>query len=146
MPQRTTHLFTGIVLLAASAAQAQSAFSIGPLAGLAVAGANPDASPDVTITYRTGFEAGIQSVVQVSHVAVQPSLRYAQKGFHYHYGQGLYDSDTDYRLNYLTLPLNVAIPLAPMAKGYRSLLAPTLECCSLSYHTCGGAAQRGLEH
>jgi len=124
MLQRTTHLLTGILVLAASAAQAQSAFSIGPLASLTVAGANPDTSPDVTITYRTGAEAGIQSVVQFGHVAVQPSLRYTQKGFHYHYGHGLYDSDTDYRLNYLTLPLNVAYSLRPDGQGLQVFAGP----------------------
>jgi hypothetical protein len=124
MPQRTTFLVTALFLLVASAAQAQTAFSIGPLVGLAVAGANPSSSPDVTITYRTGLEAGVQSVLQVGHVAVQPSVRFTQKGLHYHYGSGLYNKDTDYRLNYLTLPLSVAYSLRPDGQGLHVFAGP----------------------
>lgn len=126
MPTKTTAYSTGLFLLGAFAAQAQTAFSIGPLAGLTVAGANESASPDITITYRTGFEAGVQSVLQLGHVAVQPSLRFTQKGLHYHYGSGLYNSDTDYRLNYLTLPLNVAYSLRPDGQGLHVFAGPYL--------------------
>lgn len=124
MPQIATYLVTGLCLLVASAAQAQTAFSIGPLVGLAVAGANESSSPDITITYRTGFEAGVQSVFQVGHMAVQPSLRFTQKGLHRHYGSGLYNSDTDYRLNYLTLPLNLAYSLRSDGQGWHVFAGP----------------------
>jgi hypothetical protein len=123
MPQYFT-LFTGLLLLVASAAQAQTAFSIGPLGGLTVAAVNPSASPDITITYRTGFEAGVQSVLQVGHVAVQPSLRFTQKGLHYHYGLGLYDKDADYRLHYLTLPINLAYSLRADGQGLHVFAGP----------------------
>lgn len=124
MLQRTTLLVTGLILLGACAAQAQTTFSIGPVAGVTVAGANSSASPDITITYRTGFEAGVQSVLQVGRVAVQPSLRFTQKGLHYHYGLGLYNKDTDYRLNYLTLPLNLAYSLRPDGQGWQVFAGP----------------------
>jgi hypothetical protein len=124
MPRNTTSLLTGLFLFGAFAAQAQTTFSIGPLAGLAVAGANPSSSPDITITYRTGFEAGVQSVLQVGHVAVQPSLRFTQKGLHHHYGSGLYERDTDYRLNYLTLPLNLAYSLRADGQGVHVFAGP----------------------
>ena len=120
----TTHLLTGTLLLAASVAQAQSAFSIGPLAGLSVAGTNPSTSPDITITYRPGFEAGIQSVVQFGHVAVQPSLRFSQKGLHDYYEQGLFERAIGYRLNYLTLPLNVAYSLRDNGQGLHVFAGP----------------------
>jgi hypothetical protein len=124
MPQHTTSLATGLFLLVASATQAQTAFSVGPLGGLAVTGTNPGSSPDVTITYRTGFEVGVQSLLQVGHVAVQPSLRFTQNGLHHHYGSGLYERDTDYRLNYLTLPLNLAYSLRADGQGLQVFAGP----------------------
>ena len=124
MTRNTTYLFTGLFLLVAFAAQAQTAFSIGPLAGLAVAGATGSSSPDITITYRPGFEAGVQSVLQVGHVAVQPSLRFTQKGLRHHYGSGLYNKDTDYRLTYLTLPLNLAYSLRSNGQGVHVFAGP----------------------
>lgn len=123
MTPRTIALGT-LFLLVATAAQAQTAFSIGPLSGLTIAATNPSSSPNTTITYRTGFEVGVQSVLQFGHVAVQPSLRFAQKGLHLHYESGSYTQDTDYRLNYLTLPLNVAYYLHPDGQGLHVLAGP----------------------
>ncbi len=124
MRLNTTYLLTGTLLVAASVAQAQSAFSIGPLAGLTVAGTNPSTSPDVTITYRTGFEAGVQSVVQFGQIAIQPSFRFSQKGLYHHYGSGKYNRDTDFRLNYLTLPLNLAYSLRSNGQGLHVFAGP----------------------
>lgn len=119
-----THFLTGTFLLITSASQAQTAFSIGPLMGLAVSGTNESSNPNITITYRTGFEVGVQGLVQVGHVALQPSLRFSQKGLHYHYGSGLSSSDTDYRLNYLILPLNVAYSLHADGQGLQVFAGP----------------------
>ncbi|MGI4874577.1 MAG: porin family protein [Janthinobacterium lividum] len=124
MRQHPTPLITGLCLLVTIAAQGQNVFSIGPLVGLTVAGANESTSPDITITYRTGLEAGVQSVLQLGHLAVQPSLRFTQKGLHYHYGSGLFNSDTDYRLNYLMLPLNLAYSLRSDGQGWQVFAGP----------------------
>ncbi|RZK24479.1 MAG: hypothetical protein EOO63_17120 [Hymenobacter sp.] len=79
-----TCFLLGSSLLFATAAQAQATFSIGPQASLNVAGATNAATSTTTSTYRTGFEASIQSVVQFGHVAVQPLLRFSQKGLSEH--------------------------------------------------------------
>lgn len=125
----TSFLISNLALLA-SAVQAQTTFSIGPLASLNVAGVSNTATSSTgsnastTITYRPGFEAGLQSVLQFGHLAVQPSLRFSQKGLHQHYGYDLYTSYTDYRLNYLTLPLNIAYSLRADGQGFQVFAGP----------------------
>jgi hypothetical protein len=52
------------------------AFSIGPQVGLNVAGATNASTSNTTLTYRAGFEVGLQGVLQFKHLAVQP-LPYA---------------------------------------------------------------------
>lgn len=117
-------LLAGGLALLAAPAQAQTTFSIGPQVGLTVAGAS-NASPNTsTIHYRAGFEAGVQSIVQFGHLAVQPSLHFSQKGLNEHYGYDLYSRYTDYRLNYLTLPLNVAYSLRPDGQGLQVFAGP----------------------
>ncbi|RZJ91159.1 MAG: PorT family protein, partial [Hymenobacter sp.] len=129
MSRKFTSLLLSSLSLAALAAQAQTTFSIGPLASLNVVGASNTATStttntSTTIIYRLGFEAGLQSILQFGHLAVQPSLRFSQKGFHRHYGYDLYSSYTDYRLNYLTLPLNVAYSLRTDGQGFQVFAGP----------------------
>jgi hypothetical protein len=124
MKRKFTLLLLSSLSLATFAAQAQTTFSIGPLASLNVAGASNTATTSTTITYRLGFEAGLQGVLQFRRLAVQPSLRFSQKGFHRHYGYDLYSSYTDYRLNYLTLPLNVAYSLRADGQGLQVFAGP----------------------
>lgn len=111
-------------LLVASAAQAQVTFSVGPQAGLTVAGSSNNDRTNTTINYRAGFEAGVQSIVQIGQVAVQPSLRFSQKGLYERTGSGLYSRYTNYRLNYLTLPINVAYSLRPDGQGPQLFTGP----------------------
>jgi hypothetical protein len=120
----TTLLLAGGLTLLATKAQAQTTFSIGPQVGLTVAGASNPSPGTTTIHYRTGFEAGLQSIVQFGHLAVQPSLHFSQKGLNEHYGRSLYSRYTDYRLNYLTLPLNVAYSLRPDGQGLQVFAGP----------------------
>ncbi len=80
MRQRTTTLLTSTFLLAVSAAQAQTSVSIGPLLGLN--GTSGPSRGSWTISPRVGAEVGVQSVLQVGHLAVQPSLRFSQKGWY----------------------------------------------------------------
>jgi hypothetical protein len=101
----------------ATAAQAQVTLSVGPQVGLTKVGTSDNDRPNTTINYRTCFEAGVQSVVQIGHVAVQPSLRFSQKGLYERTDIDLYSRDTNYRLNYLTLPVNVAYSLHPDGHG-----------------------------
>jgi hypothetical protein len=118
-------LLTSSLFLVGPAAHAQAAFSIGPQVGLNVAGVTNTATSNTTLTYRAGFEAGLQGVVQLGHLAVQPSLRFSQKGLHRHYGSSLGSStETDYRVNYLTLPVNVAYSLRPDGQGFQVFAGP----------------------
>ncbi|RZK88652.1 MAG: PorT family protein [Hymenobacter sp.] len=74
--------------------------------------------------YRTGFAAGLQGIVQFGHLAVQPSLHFSQKGLDEHSGSGLYSRYTDYRLNYLLLPVNVAYSLHSGGQGVQVFAGP----------------------
>jgi hypothetical protein len=111
-------------LLVATAARAQVIFSVGPQAGLTVAGSSNNDRTNTTVNYRAGFEAGVQSIVQIGQVAVQPSLRFSQKGLYERTGSGLYSRYTNYRLNYLTLPINVAYSLRPDGQGLQVFAGP----------------------
>ena len=114
-------LLTGTFLIASPAAQAQTSFSAGPIASFNNTGASFVTSHDVTGSYRTGFEVGVQGNFQSGHLAVQHSLRFSQKGFHHHeynYGQNY---DTDFRLNYLTLPISAAYCFRPDGRGFQVL-------------------------
>jgi hypothetical protein len=120
----TASLLTSSLLLLGTTTYAQLAFSIGPQVGLNVAGATNTSTSNTTLTYRAGFEAGLQSVVQLGHLAVQPSLRFSQKGLHRHYGYSFGSTETDYRVNYLTLPVNVAYSLRSDGQGLQVFAGP----------------------
>jgi hypothetical protein len=120
----TAFFLGGLFLLTASVAQAQMAFHIGPQIGLNVAGITNTSPTDNTITYRRGVEAGVQSELQFGHLAVQPSLRFSQKGLHYHKGIDLGSNEADYRINYLTLPVNLAYCLRADGQGLQIFAGP----------------------
>lgn len=120
----TLSLLSSSLFLLATAAQAQPAFSIGPRVGLNVSGVSNSSPDNTTIHYRPGFAAGLQSSVQFGHLAVQPSLQFSQKGLDEHYGRGLYSRYTTYRLNYLTLPINVAYSLRSGGQGLQVFAGP----------------------
>lgn len=122
--QLTASLLTSGLLLLATAAQAQTTFSIGPQVGLNVSGATNAAPSNTTYTYRAGFEAGVQGAVQFGHLAILPSLRFSQKGLHRHYGYDFGSTETDYRINYLTLPVNVAYCLRRDGQGFQAFAGP----------------------
>lgn len=137
--QLTTSLLASCLSLLATVAQAQTTFSIGPHVGLNVAGTTNRSPGNTTIRYRTGFEAGLQSVVQFDRWAVQPSLQFSQKGFNEHQGDGLYSRYTDYRLNYLTLPVNIAYSLRSDGQGWQVVAGPYVAML------LGGSYQRTSE-
>jgi len=104
-------LFLGGGLLLAGAAQAQATFSVGPRIGGNVSTAHFAEGTD-KIASRWGFEAGVAGALRVGHVAVQPAVLFAQRG--YTRTPAFYDSgfggltQTSVRLNYVTIPLQLA--------------------------------------
>lgn len=121
--KHTLLLFSSLFCVKGTAL-AQATFSFGPVAALGVAGTNKLAESNVTTTYRTSGAVGIQGVVQFAHLSMQPSLRFAQKGLHYHYSYRTGTNDIDYRFNYLTLPLNVCYSLRTEGRGLQLFAGP----------------------
>jgi hypothetical protein len=120
---RTTLLLCALSL-SVETAQAQTKLSLGPVVGLNIAGTTNKSPSNTTINYRRGFEAGLQSVIQFGHLAVQPSLRFSQKGLYERYGVDLYSRFTNYRLHYLTLPVNVAYSFRQDEQGLQVFAGP----------------------
>jgi hypothetical protein len=118
--KHTLRLLAGGLLLAGTA-QAQATFSVGPRVGLNVSSVRLPTIDDASTQSRPGLEAGLTSTVQFGHFAVQPSLLFSQKG--YRTSSYLFSFDMlipyeeDIRLNYLTLPLNLAYTLGREGQG-----------------------------
>jgi len=130
--KHTYFLLIGSLLLAGTA-HAQATFSIGPRVGGNLSSAHFSTKGQTSYvssayTNRQGFEAGLTSTVQLGHLAVQPSLLFSQKGYR---GSGyslsfdmLSSYEQDVRLNYLTLPLNLAFTLGHDGQGLQILAGP----------------------
>lgn len=117
-------LLTGL----APVAHAQTTFGLGPLVGGNAASARYGEST-YPVLGRAGVEAGLQGVVGFGHFALQPALLFSQKGFgatledEYELGDHKTTTAT-YRLNYLTLPLNVAYALQADGRGFQVFAGP----------------------
>jgi hypothetical protein len=123
----------GLVL--AAPAHAQARFSIGPRVGLNVSTApyeNKAQNRSYDTAYRTGVEAGVQAAAAFGQWAVQPALVYSQKGFNINDtnttssgGQTLTQVDkSTYRLNYLSLPINLVYSLQAGGLGLQVFAGP----------------------
>lgn len=124
-------------LLLASAAHAQVTFSMGPRLGLNVSSAP---FKDEYRTYdtggRLGAEAGFAFDLNFGHFALQPAVLYSQKGFTINQTySSTYTSpsyvettrttlDEEYRLNYVTIPLNFAYALRADGQGLQLFAGP----------------------
>lgn len=110
-------------------AQGQTTFSFGPQVGLSLATAHflDDASRTAT-TRRWGVEAGLAGNVQVGRFAFQPSVLFSQKGYHstgYLSGFEIFGTyEETFRLNYLTVPLNLAFTLGHAGQGVQVFAGP----------------------
>lgn len=117
-------LLAGSLLLTATA-HAQTTFNVGPHVGLSVATAY---FPSKSTSARAGVEAGLTSSLQLGHFAVQPSVLFSQKGYRTHGELIGIDSPVTYeetvRLNYLTLPLNLAYTLGRVGQGLQVFAGP----------------------
>jgi hypothetical protein len=121
-------LFIAGSLLVAGTAQAQTTFSVGPRVGLNISSARFPSDNRPMTQSRPGFEAGLTSTVQFGHFAVQPSLLFSQKGYRTSGYQFSFDMlipyEEDVRLNYLTLPLNLAYSLGRDGQGLQVFCGP----------------------
>jgi len=120
-------LLAGSLLLTATA-HAQTTFSVGPRVGL---NSTTVHFPDVgysSYTCRIGFEAGLIGNVQFGHFVLQPSVLFSQKGYSSSGSLPSYDTPITYeeqvRLNYLTVPLNLAFTLGRAGQGLQVFGGP----------------------
>jgi hypothetical protein len=120
--------FVAGALLLAGTAQAQATFSVGPRVGLNVSRVHFPVDYRTSSTSRAGFEAGLTSNIQFGHFALQPSLLFSQKGNGSSGSLVGLDTPVTYdeqmRLNYLTLPLNLAFTLGKDGKGLQVFGGP----------------------
>lgn len=132
--QLITRLLTGSLFLLAPVTQAQVRVNIGPQVALnrsTIRFKEPQYFPS---SYRTGFEAGLVSTIAWGHFALQPAVLYAQKGYHvagtYTYPDNTppysFATQADYRLNYLTIPLNFLYTQQPTGQGVQLFAGPYL--------------------
>jgi hypothetical protein len=77
-------------------------------------------------THRTGWEAGLQGSLQLGHFALQPAILYSQHGFGLEESYGAASLtgvptviNERYRLNYLTVPLNLAYTSQANGQGWQ---------------------------
>ena len=126
-------LLVGGSLLLAGSAQAQATFSFGPRLGGSVTSAHFPEESRASYQSRLGFEAGLLGNLQFGHFAVQPSLLFAQRGYRKSSVPVYVDPpippdpgtiDETYRLNYLTLPLNLAFTLGRDGQGLQVFGGP----------------------
>lgn len=121
-------LFATGALLLAGTAQAQTTFSLGPRLGGNLSRVHLPVTYGMPYTSRTGFEAGLTSNVQFGHFAVQPSVLFSQKGYDSAGSLIGFDTPVTYdeqvRLNYLTVPLNLAFTLGKAGQGLQVFAGP----------------------
>ena len=138
LPTKTVLLLIGGFGLLCAPAHAQKSFHVGPRVGFNMSSA-PYEDTDYYINeyrsfrtrYRSGLEVGIQGSIGFGHLAVQPALLFSQKGFRIQDttgGTGLSTIQTVYdisfRLNYLTLPLNLVYALWADGQGFQAFAGP----------------------
>jgi len=115
-------------LLLAIAAHAQTTFRIGPRVGLNMATVHLPVNYGAPYTSRAGYEAGLTSTIQFGHFALQPNILFSQKG--YGSSGSLISTgtsvtyDEQLRLNYLTVPLNLAFTLGKEGQGLQVFAGP----------------------
>ena len=127
-------LLATMLFSAASVAQAQVRFSIGPQAAYNLASVNysyDNGSATYTTSYRSGFAAGVTADIGLGHFAIQPAVQFAQKGYNltttYPYPSILPNvTNTQVRLNYLAVPVNVAYTQHRNGQGAQVFAGPYL--------------------
>jgi hypothetical protein len=120
--KHTLLLLTSSLLLA-GAAHAQATFSFGPRVGITRSSVHGDLP---NIRGRTGVEAGLTGALQVGHFAFQPAVLYAQRGFSRQETAlgSPSQSVTNTRLDYLSIPLNLAYTQHSNGQGFQLFAGP----------------------
>ena len=125
-------------LLAASlglapAARAQTAFCLGPQVGGNLASLHC-ADEFYASSLRPGLDVGLLATWQVRHWGLQLGVRFSQQGVFLH--EGFHDdSQADYRLSYLNVPLNAAYTIRSDGRGMQFFAGPYLSMLvGGSYH------------
>jgi len=117
LPRSFFILLAASATCAATAAQAQVTFGIGPKVGYNLVSVRyrDAAAPDQRAGYRSGLETGLMASIGFGHFAVQPAVLYSQRGFtllqsgtYAPYSPDAYRHDVGVRFDYLLLPLNLA--------------------------------------
>ena len=117
------------LLFFTAAAQAQTTFSIGPKVGFTASSVRlrDNAHYASSAQYRTGFEAGLISTIGFGHWQLQPALLFSQKGYRFGFNSSTFVGETDkVRLNYITIPLNLAYAQRPDGRGLQVVAGPYL--------------------
>ncbi|RZK93690.1 MAG: PorT family protein [Hymenobacter sp.] len=118
-------LFLASSLLLTGTAHAQATFSFGPRVGITHSSVHGDIQ---NMMGRTGVEAGLVGVLQVGHFAFQPAVLYAQRGFTRQ--ETALGSPTqrvtNTRLDYLSIPLNLAYTQHANGQGFQLFAGPYL--------------------
>jgi len=147
--------FLLLLLVGGLPAAAQTSFQVGPLAGATRSSVHyGDSQPyaDLATSYRTGFEAGLLGSWQRGHLAFQPAVLFAQRGYRSSYvivpSPGTLPPSSQAnttRLNYLTLPLNLAYIQQPNGQGFQVFAGPYISCLvgghyhsEYDFYTLGG--------
>lgn len=132
-------LLISSLLLLAPVAQAQATFGMGLRLGLNAASAPfKDEQRTYATNSRLGAEAGFAFDVSFGHFVLQPALLFSQKGFTINdtysttFSSSGYVETTrtmlneEYRLNYVTIPLNFAYALRADGQGLQLFAGPYL--------------------
>lgn len=120
------------LLPAGITAHAQVRFGIGPQVGYLPTTASYHydyaTSSTSTTSYRSGFTAGILAEIGFGPVALQPAIQYARKGTTQDVAGPPalppFAASVRYRLDYLTLPLNVAFTQHADGQGVQLVAGP----------------------
>lgn len=118
--------FVAGAFLLAETAQAQATFHLGPYLGGNVSTVH--FTDETTSSARRGFDVGVLGAFQYGHLAVQPAVLFAQRGFTSK--PTFFDSgfggltQTSVRLHYLTIPLQVAYTQHTDGQGFQISAGP----------------------
>ena len=128
-------LVLGYLALVPPPAQAQAHFSVGPQGGAVGSFSSysdhnsySNGGRPYQTRYLAGFEAGVAGSLALGHLTVQPALLFSQRGFRIDddYASNYWHAITSVRLrlNYLSLPLNVAYAFRPSGQGVQVFAGP----------------------